>query len=48
MKKTEASSPVLLRKKKQILKRMHRKKMKQIRWKRWMKKRAHMKQSSGT
>ena len=42
MKKTNASSPALLRTKKQILKRMHKKKMKQIRLKSWMKKtRAH-------
>ena len=38
MKKTNASSRALLRTKKQILKRMHTKKMKQIRLKSWMKK----------
>jgi len=38
MKKTNASSAALLRTKKQILKRMHKKKMKQIRLKAWMKK----------
>ena len=37
MKKTNASSRALLRTKKQILKRMHKKKMKQIRLKNWMK-----------
>jgi len=41
MKKTSASSPALLRKKKQILKRMHKKKMEQIRLKKWMKKTSH-------
>jgi hypothetical protein len=41
MKKTMASSPALLRTKKQILKRMHRKKMQQIRLKSWMKKMGH-------
>ena len=40
MKKTSASNPALLRKKKQILKRMHKKKMGQIRLKKWMKKTA--------
>lgn len=38
MKKTNASSPALLRTKQQILKRMHKKKMNQIRVKNWMKK----------
>ena len=38
MKKTMASSPTLLRTKKQILKRMHKKRVKQIRLKSWMKK----------
>lgn len=41
MKKTNASSPALLIKKKQILKRMHKKKMEQIRLKKWMKKTSH-------
>ena len=41
MKKTIASNPALLRTKKQILKRMHKKKMKQIRLKNWMKKTSH-------
>lgn len=41
MKKTSASNPALLRTKKQILKRMHKKKMKQIRLKNWMKKISH-------
>jgi len=41
MKKTNASSPALLRKKKQILKHMHKKKMEQIRQKKWMKKISH-------
>jgi len=38
MKKTNASTPALLKTKKQILKRMHEKKIEQIRLKRWMKK----------
>jgi hypothetical protein len=41
MKKTNASSPALLRTKKQILKRMHKKKMEQIRLKTWIKRIAH-------
>ncbi len=41
MKKTMASSPALLRTKKQILRRMHKKKMNQIRLKNWMKKTSH-------
>jgi len=41
VKNTNATNPALLRTKKQILKRVHKKKMKQIRLKRWMKKIAH-------
>jgi hypothetical protein len=37
MKNTNASNPALLRTKKQILKRMHKEKLKQIRLKSWMK-----------
>jgi len=37
MKRTSASSPALLRKKKQILKRMHKEKMRKIKLKNWMK-----------
>ena len=46
MKKTSASSPALLKTKKQILKRMHKKKMEQIRLKKWMKKTSHAKLAS--
>jgi hypothetical protein len=46
MKKTNASSSALLRTKKQILKRMYEKKMKQIRLKTWMKKISHARLAS--
>jgi len=39
MKRTSASSPALLRKKKQILKRIHKEKMRKIRLKKYMYKR---------
>jgi len=38
VKKTDASTPALLKTKRQILKRMHKKKMEQIRLERWKKK----------